>query len=229
MSVADDVFADLAAGAKGAAAGMVLGPVGAGVGGLLGVAMAAAPGVAQWLGGSADAAEKAVAAVRTVTGTSDPAAANAALADPILAGDLRVQLAQIAADREREMREADLDSLKAALGDVAGARAQTLALAQAGSSLSWGAPVVSVVVVAMFGILAGLLLFRAVPEGSAGLLNILLGSLSSMATAVVTFWIGSSAGSERKTNLLARSVPSEFIPHPPNPGVTIPAADVRSK
>lgn len=51
-------------------------------------------------------------------------------------------------------------------------------------------------------------LMLLLPPGSAkstyAVLNVLLGTLGAMATSVVTYWVGSSAGSARKDARLAR-------------------------
>ena len=65
---------------------------------------------------------------------------------------LRIKLAEIAAQAEADQRKADLATLHAQLADVAGARAQTVALAKAGSEIAWVAPVVSLVVLGTFGV-----------------------------------------------------------------------------
>ncbi|MBN8891091.1 MAG: hypothetical protein BGP12_08485 [Rhodospirillales bacterium 70-18] len=50
------------------------------------------------------------------------------------------------------------------------------------------------------------------PPGSAkstyASLNMLLGTLAAMASAVVSYWVGSSAGSAQKTDMLFRSAPT---------------------
>lgn len=68
---------------------------------------------------------------------------------------------------------------------------------------AWGAPVVSVVVLVTFGTVVSLTLLRAIPAGSETVLNVLLGTLAAMATNVVGYWVGSSAGSARKDERLA--------------------------
>jgi hypothetical protein len=40
----------------------------------------------------------------------------------------------------------------------------------------------------------------------------LLGTLAAMATSVVGYWVGSSAGSDRKTDLLYNSTPNASPP-----------------
>ena len=84
------------------------------------------------------------------------------------------------------------------MSDVANARALTLQLAQSGSRIAWGAPVVSVVVLVTFGIVMTIALTRSLPSNAEPILNVLMGTLGAMATTVVGYWMGSSAGSDRK-------------------------------
>ena len=64
---------------------------------------------------------------------------------------------------------------------------------------SAGAVIVSVVVVVAFAATTGLVLVHAVPEGNGAVANVILGTLAAMGTQVVHYWLGSSAGSARKT------------------------------
>ena len=191
--------------AKGAAAGSVVPGVGTALGAAGALALDLAPELARWLFGPGS--EPVVAAVEgavsAVTGSADQDVQAARVADPAVAGALRVQLAQIAAQAAAARDAAQMSALAAVLADVAGARAQTLALAQGGSALAWGAPVVSLVVLVTFGAVVSLVLFRAVPPGSEAVLNVLLGTLGAMATSVVGYWVGSSVGSARKDDRLA--------------------------
>lgn len=57
-----------------------------------------------------------------------------------------------------------------------------------------------------FGILA-FLLVGAPPPGSRDILNIMLGSLGTAWVSVIAYYFGSSAGSDRKTELLAAAQP----------------------
>src|ERR1700754_5025752 len=102
------------------------------MGALISLALTIAPELARWLFG--ETAEKTTAAVtqavQTMTGTSDPVAAAAVLQrDPATASQLRVQLAQLAADQESAARAADLQTLTATLQNTADARNQTIVLA----------------------------------------------------------------------------------------------------
>jgi protein-S-isoprenylcysteine O-methyltransferase Ste14 len=120
------------------------------------------------------------------------------LADPEKAAALRVELAKIAAEQESAAAAAAAAALAAQLTDVANARALTVQLAQSGSRIAWGAPVVSVVVLVTFGITMIMALTRSLPAGAEPVLNVLMGTLGAMATSVVGYWVGSSAGSDRK-------------------------------
>lgn len=180
------------------------------MGALIPLALSLAPEIGRYLFGSTG--EKTAAAVaqvvQAVTGTDDHAAAQAAIdANPQLAVQLRVQLAQIAAEQDAAARAAELDTMKAYLADVAGARAQTVDLAKAGSAVQWAPVLVSILVLGTFGLVMYVALSQSLPPGSETILNMLLGTLAAMATSVVGYWVGSSAGSARKTDLLAQSSP----------------------
>ena len=182
------------------------------MGALIPLAISLAPEIGKWLfGTTGEKTANAVAqAVQTLTGTTDEAVASQAIAsNPQLAAQLRVQLAELAAKAEQAARQAELDLLAARLKDVADARAQTVALAQAGSGVQWAPAAVSFVVLVTFGIVMWAALTRALPTGSETILNMLLGTLAAMATSVVSYWVGSSAGSAQKTDLLYRSAPGK--------------------
>lgn len=219
MSLADDALDFLAAGAKGGAAGAALGPVGAAIG----VAMGVAPSVAKWLGVDQDTTQKAVQIVQRVTGTADPMQQRAVLGtDPGLEDDLHVQLVQLANERAAEENRALEARIAAAAADTASARQQTVQLAQAGSKLAWGAPVMSGIVLLAFAIMTYVVVSHSIPAGSEQIALVMLGTLGALATACVQYWVGSSAGSARKDDRLAN-----MVPVPPSPGVIVPAADVQ--
>ena len=177
---------------------------------LLPLVLNLAPELAKWLfGDTAEVVTSKVAdAVAVVTGTTDQTASMAALeANPGAVNDLRVKLAQIAADHDKAQRDADQAMLATQIQDIANARQQTVDLAKVGSNIAWAAPVVSVVVLTTFGAALGAVLFHALPAGSETIANVMLGSLGTVSGAVVSYWLGSSAGSKLKTDMLYRSTP----------------------
>ena len=142
-------------------------------------------------GGSATAvADKVGKAATDIFGTQDPAAiATQAAADPGKTDAFAARL------------QADTDRLKAELADVQSARGTTVALAQAGSQIAWGAPVVSVTVTGGFIGILFVMMMRVVPDS--GVVNVLVGTLATAFGSVVNYWLGSSVGSQAKTEQIA--------------------------
>ncbi len=171
------------------------------------IAVSIAPEIARWLFGDSGVTTAAAIAhvAELLTGTTDAGAQRAAVErDPDLACRLRVELARIAAQAE-----ADASSHKLDLGgpsETASARAQAFGSSGTGSPISSGAVLVSVVVLVIFGAVMVLIFVRAIPAGSDTIVNVLLGSLAAMATSVVSYWVGSSAGSARKDDRIAQLV-----------------------
>ncbi len=178
------------------------------MGALIPLALALAPEIGRWLFG--DEAEKTTAAVsqavEAVTGTADAETAAAVLQkSPAAAAQLHLQLAQIAAERETASRTADLDKLTATLRNTTDARLQTMGLSGQRPAIAWSAPIISAVVLVTFGGVMAIVLLFGMPTGSETAANMLLGTLAAMATSVVSYWVGSSAGSARKDDRLAQA------------------------
>ena len=174
---------------------------------LLPVALALAPELARWLvGDNADQTVTAIAdAVQAVAGTQDPDAAAAVLQrDPATATQLRLKLAQLAAAQDGAARAAELDTLTANLRAIASPQTVGPAHASARSPVAWSAPIVSALVLITFAAVMLLVLVSGVPPGTDTVANMLLGTLAAMATSVVSYWVGSSAGSARKEERLAQ-------------------------
>lgn len=175
--------------------------------------------------------------VHAVTGTGDPAEAQRLLvADPALATTLRVRLAEIALESEKaqllaaeQRRQAELAQLRTALEDTQGARSALSGLVEAGSTIAWGAPVVSVIVTGGFFVFLLALMWGGIDAGRdqtvANIVNIAVGALATAFATVVNFWLGSSQGSRNKDAAVARvqeaamgwSRPAAERPAPPPP------------
>jgi hypothetical protein len=182
------------------------------MGPLIPLAISLAPEIGKWLFGGpageqiARAVEQAVA---SVTGTSDEAAAQQAIVrDPQLAMKLRLHLAQLAAQQDQAARRAELEELAIRFGDMRKVRGTVVASMNDRNTARWAAPIVSIVVLLTFAVVMWAALTRVLPAGSEAILNTLLGTLAAMATTVVGYWVGSSAGSAQKTDLLARGTPA---------------------
>lgn len=168
---------------------------------LIPLALSLVPDLARAIAGdtAGKVAEAAASAIAAVTGTDDPSEARNRLdGDPALAAQVRIRLAEIAAEQARAERQADLEEQRAMLADVQSARAQTVALAQAGSAVQWAPVIVSIVVLAAFAGMGWAILGKAVPTENKEAALLMLGNLSSFAGMAVAYWLGSSAGSARK-------------------------------
>ncbi len=154
-------------------------------------------------GSSGDKTGKAVevvtGAAKQVFGTDDPASLERALAaDPAKA----LEFKRIVLEAEGQERERQHQETLARIVDVQNARGQTVELAKANSAIAWGAPIISAIVLVAFGAALLAVLKEEVPAGSLDIANIMLGTLGAMASAVVGYWVGSSAGSAVKDNAL---------------------------
>lgn len=137
-------------------------------------------------GGKADAVITAGTKIaKEVFGTTDETAiAKQIETNPALAEQFKAKL------------EAETSALQAHLADVQDARATTVKLAESGSPISWGAPVVSVIVVIGYLGLVFALLYKSIPDNQVTL--VLFGGLSAAFAQVINYWLGSSAGSATK-------------------------------
>lgn len=190
--------------AGGVAAGAIGGPPGMIVGGIV--------GLARHLTSQPHETKEAPAlqqAAQAITGIADAAEQVVALeADPVKSEAFRLKALEIRAATQEAERAHMLAMFKAANEDRAGARKQTGELVAAGSPIAWGAPVVSAILLLLFAAVMGIVLLKGVPSGDAtatALINILLGTLAAMTTSVVSYWVGSSAGSARKDFRLTES------------------------
>lgn len=176
---------------------------------LLGLLAPLVPSIGRLVGGSGG--ERAVAqitdAVQAVAGGTTPELVKAALADPDKAGDLLLRLQQIEAEAEKVRADAAQAELVARLGDLAGARAHTVALAEQKSPLAYGAVLMTIFVMLICAGFTYLLMTQAYPEGSRDIVLVLAGQVLGWGGAAVAYWLGSSAGSAEKNRLLAAAGP----------------------
>lgn len=154
---------------------------------MLNIILAALPALGSLVsGGKADAVISAGTKIaKEVFGTTDEVSiARQIETNPALAEQFKAKL------------EAETANLAAQLADVQDARATTVRLAESGSAISWGAPVISVIVVIGYLGLVFALLFKTIPDNQVTL--VLFGGLSAAFAQVINYWLGSSAGSATK-------------------------------
>lgn len=158
-----------------------------------------APGLATALGGPlAGAAVKVIADKVFGNPNASEADVAAALSSGSLTGEQIVALKQAEIEMQLELARIEQATDAAYLADTDSARKQTVALAQAGSSIAWAPVVISAIItVGFFVCIYMLFVFeRDWTERQAGLLNTLFGALILGFGQVCNYWLGSSAGSK---------------------------------
>jgi hypothetical protein len=116
-------------------------------------------------------------------------------------GDQAVVQAKLS---EAETRmQTEVEKFKAQLEDVQNARSINLELNKAGSSIGWAPAVVSIVVLVGFLVLSFLAMKPDLTGVRTDVTLFLLGAWSGYTSAVVTYWLGSSAGSNDKSAQIA--------------------------
>lgn len=169
--------------------------------GLIPIATALIPELAKWAWGDKGGAvaEAASSVIRAVTGTDDATAAEAAInADPKLAAEVRMRLAQIVKEQEDARHQAQLESIRMELANTQGARQQTMELAKAGSVMHMFPGILSLLILSAFAFLSYVVVTKGLPAESREQANIMLGTLGTLAGMVCNYWLGSSLGSMLK-------------------------------
>ncbi|MCX8507180.1 MAG: hypothetical protein ORN98_11295, partial [Alphaproteobacteria bacterium] len=158
-----------------------------------------APGLATALGGPL--AGMATAALSKAIlgkddGTADDVAAAVAKADP----SVLLKIKECESDFQKHMADVGVDLAKIAAGDTANARAREITTKDLTPRiLAYG------VTVGFFGLL-GAMMFYAAPEANKTLLDVMLGALGTAWVAVVTYYFGSSAGSDAKNTIINKAL-----------------------
>lgn len=170
---------------------------------MVSIALSMAPEVARLVNDDPSGESVAVLAgtVQAVLGTSDPTVAAAILQrNPGIATQLHLELSQLAANWQKTSDHAAL--VKPPLAETTEVPQQAASLTDYGTLFAWAAPAISGVVVTSFGVVIVIVLTNGVSAGNETAANMLLGTLAAMATSVVSYWVGSSAGSARKDERL---------------------------
>lgn len=149
--------------------------------------------------------------VKDVTGTDNASEAQQRLENPAIAADLKAKLAGLAIEHEKlqfeereGQRRAEMEALRAQIGDVASARSTMLGLAQTGSSIAWGPVAISIV-----GLVVSLAFFGFVtlrPTRPDQLTLLIAGTILGVYSQIFAYWLGSSQGSRDKDNTIGAVV-----------------------
>ena len=161
-----------------------------------------APIVGAALGGPLGGAAGSLLASALGVKDADPKSIEQAIKNGTLTGEQIVALKQAEDNFALQMKQLDINSVedmeKLAIQDRSSAREREMAVKDwTPRILAYG------VTVGFFGLLS-FLLRHDLPAGSKDVLNIMLGSLGTAWVAIVTYYFGSSAGSDKKTDLMGR-------------------------
>ena len=183
---------------------------------LIGIAAAVLPDIIKLVAGDKTGQLEAQVgkAVSDTLGTANAAEAQTKLAaDPAAQAALRQKLAELALEATKA-QNADLDQQRQyTLGNTQGARGALAELARTNTTIARTAPIISYLVIVGFFVFLGVLVWlyktgaTAAPDGTASgdrnsfipqIINITVGALTAAFATVVNFWLGSSAGSQKK-------------------------------
>lgn len=151
-------------------------------------------------GSDPDALQKGLA-----NGLTDPATIERVIAAE---NQFKLSMAQLGYDDAEKLQQLAVDMKTADNADRASARNREVSLKDYTTRiLAYG------VILGFFGLLYYLLKFD-VPAANKDILNIMLGTLGGSCVSVISYYFGSSSGSDRKTELLAQAQPVDASKQP---------------
>ncbi len=98
---------------------------------------------------------------------------------------------------------AHLTELEATVKEMQSARSQTIELAKSGSSIAWGAPVVSTIGLGGFVLISAFALYHGISSDAGA--QMIVSTFRDIAIYTVSYWLGSSFGSKQKDAVIAAS------------------------
>jgi len=178
---------------------------------LIGVAVSMLPDIIKLIAGdkTGQLADQVGKAVSDTLGTTNAAEAQTKLAtDAAAKAALQQKLAELALEATKAQNAESDQQRQDALSNTQGARSGLQALATTNSTIAWTAPTISYLVIAGFFTFLFVLVWLywgakpADPNNQNNfviqIINIAVGALTAAFATVVNFWLGSSAGSQKK-------------------------------
>jgi hypothetical protein len=177
---------------------------------LIGIAAGVVPDIIKLIAGdkTGQLAGQVGKAVADAVGTTNAGEAQTKLAaDPAAQATLRQKLVELALEAAKA-QNAEADQLRQdAVSNTLGARSALQALSTTNATIAWTAPMISYLVIAGFFVFLFVLvwLYWDKPDAANNqnnfivqIINIVVGALTAAFATVVNFWLGSSAGSQKK-------------------------------
>jgi lysozyme family protein len=178
---------------------------------LIGIAVGILPDIIKLIAGdkTGKLADQVGKAVSDTLGTTNATEAQTKLASDAAAdAALKQKLAELALEATKAQNAEDDQQRQDALANTQGARGGLQALATTNSTIAWTAPTISYLVIFGFFIFLFVLVWLywgakpADPNNQNNfviqIINIAVGALTAAFATVVNFWLGSSAGSQKK-------------------------------
>ena len=178
---------------------------------LIGIAVGMLPDIIKLIAGdkTGQLADQVGKAVSDTLGTTNAAEAQTKLAtDAAAKAALQQKLAELALEATKAQNAESDQQRQDALSNTQGARSGLQALATTNSTIAWTAPTISYLVIAGFFTFLFVLVWLywgakpADPNNQNNfviqIINIAVGALTAAFATVVNFWLGSSAGSQKK-------------------------------
>jgi lysozyme family protein len=178
---------------------------------LIGIAVGMLPDIIKLIAGdkTGQLADQVGKAVSDALGTTNAAEAQTKLAtDAAAKAALQQKLAELALEATKAQNAESDQQRQDALSNTQGARSGLQALATTNSTIAWTAPTISYLVIAGFFTFLFVLVWLywgakpADPNNQNNfviqIINIAVGALTAAFATVVNFWLGSSAGSQKK-------------------------------
>jgi lysozyme family protein len=178
---------------------------------LIGIAVGMLPDIIKLIAGdkTGQLADQVGKVVSDTLGTTNAADAQTKLAtDAAAKAALQQKLAELALDATKAQNAESDQQRQDALSNTQGARSGLQALATTNSTIAWTAPTISYLVIFGFFVFLFVLVWLywgakpADPNNQNNfviqIINIAVGALTAAFATVVNFWLGSSAGSQKK-------------------------------
>jgi hypothetical protein len=189
---------------------------------LIGIAVGVLPDIIKLIAGdkTGKLADQVGKVVSDTLGTTNPTEAQTKLAaDPSAQSALQQKLGELALDATKAQNAEADQQRQDALGNTQGARSALQALTTTNNTIAWTAPTISYLVILGFFIFLFVLVWLYKTADSTTnpnnfvvqIINIVVGALTAAFATVVNFWLGSSAGSQKKddANLTLQTAQSD--------------------
>ena len=123
--------------------------------------------------------------------------------------DSLLKVKQIETSHKEELQRLQFEEMKLITADISNARDRELSMAKMGKT-EWHMPGLAWFISAAYVGLVFTLIFVPLPQDTSGAIMMLFGSLSTAWGAIISYYYGSSHGSQKKDDVIASSSPVDL-------------------